>query len=181
MNQECWLSRKKMLAAEVYGYSYANYEDHLGIGNLRFEKLMPDDVDILEKAEREGWGSSRLAEALDIPEERVAGFQRSYQEAKEIVDAPTAAESFRRGVRISIQYAIEEGLGDKGSIERLVTQICYRAADFGFRLDMEGRRLSDYSDELREETEYDHEYWQKEIERDIEERLDRQEENGADD
>lgn len=182
MNQERWLSRKKMLAAEVYGYSYANYEGHLGIGNIRFEKLMPDDVDILEKAEREGWSSSRLAKVLDIPEERVASFQRSYQEAKEIVDAPTVAESFRRGVRFSIQHAIiEEGLGDEGSIERLVTQICYRAADFGFRLDMESKRLSDYSDELREETEYDQEYWQKEIERDIEERLDQQEENGADD
>ena len=180
MDQKRWLSRKKMLAAEIYGYSYANYEDHLGIGNIRFENLMPDDVDILDKAEREGWASSRLAKALDIPEERVAGFQRSYQEAKEIVDAPTAAESFRRGVRFSIQYAIEEGLGDKGSIERLVTQMCYRAADFAFRLDMEGKRLSDYSEKLREETEYDREYWQKEIDRDIEDRLDQQEENGTD-
>ena len=180
MHEERWLTRKKMMAAEIYGYSYANYEDHLGIGNIRYEKLMPDDVDTLEMAEQEGWDSSLIAQALDIPEERVASFQRSYQEAKEIVDAPTLAESFRRGVRYSIQYAVEQGLGDTGSIERLVTQVCYRAADFGFRLDMEKKRLSDYSKELRTETEYDHEYWQKEINREIQNRLGQEEEKGAD-
>ena len=171
MGRERWLTRKKMLAAEIYGYSYANYENHLGIGNVRFEKLMPDDVDILERAEQEGWDSARIAQALEIPEERVASFVQSYSRAKQIVDAPTAAESFRRGVRYSIEIAIEQGLGDKGSIERLVTQIGYRAADFGFRLDMEGKRLSDYSEELREETEFDREYWQKVIDQEIQDRL----------
>jgi hypothetical protein len=78
-------------------------------------------------------------------------------------------------VRYSIQHAVEQGLGDKASIERLVTQICYRAADFGFRLDMEGKRLSHYSQELREETEYDQAYWQKEIDQELEERLGREE------
>ena len=111
---------------------------------------MPDDVDILEKAEREKWDPSRLAQALGVPKESVAAIQRSYGEAKEIVDAPGPAESFRRGIRVSIQHAVEEGLEDRSSIESLVTQICYRAADLGFLLDMEGRRrLSDYSEELR--------------------------------
>ena len=159
------LTRKQTLAAEIHGYSYDNYENHLGIGNIRFEKLMPDDVDILERAEREGWDSSRLAKALDIPEENVASFRRLYRKAKEIADAPTPAEAFRRGVRHSIQYAVEEGLGDVGSIERLVTQICYRAADFGFCLDTQGQRVLDYSWDLRQENEYDREYRQAEIRR----------------
>jgi hypothetical protein len=176
MNRKRWLSRKKMMAAEIYGYSYDNYENHLGIGNIRYEKLMPDDVDTLERAEREGWDAPRLAQALDLPEERVASFQRSYQEAKEIVDAPTPAEAFRRGVRYSIQHAVEEGLEDKGSIERLATQIGYRTADLGFRLAMEGKQLLDYSEELRQETEYDTEYWDEIIRQRIEE-IDQEESN----
>jgi hypothetical protein len=35
------LTRKQMLAAEPCGYSFANYAGHLGIGNIRFEKLTP--------------------------------------------------------------------------------------------------------------------------------------------
>ena len=107
MRRRRQLTRKKMLAAEIYGYSYDNYENHLGIGNIRFEKLMLDDVDILERAERDDWDSSPLAKAMDIPDENVASFQRLYREANEIVDAPTPVESFRSGVRCSIQYAIE--------------------------------------------------------------------------
>jgi hypothetical protein len=171
MNEPPWLSRQHMLAAEVFGYSYANYEDHLGIGNVRFEELMPDDVDILERAEREGWEVSHLAKALELPEDRVPGFQRAYREAKEIVDAPSLAQFFRRGVLVSIRQAIEEGLGETESIERLATQICYRAADLAFRLDMEGRLLSEYSEELRKETEYDEAYTERLIQQDIEERL----------
>jgi hypothetical protein len=176
MRQEDLLTRKKMLAAEVFGYSYAHYADHLGIGHIRFETLMPDDVDILERAEREDWSESRLATALEIPKENAAFFQRCYRESKAIVDAPTLAEAFRRGVRVSIQSAVEEGLEDKGDIERLVTQICYRAADFGFRLDVEGRRLSEYSGELRRETEYDAAYRNEVIRQDIQDMQDDEEE-----
>jgi len=149
------LTRKEMLAAEVHGYSYANYLNHLGIGNIRFEQLMPDDVDTLEKAEKEDWDSSRIAQAIDIEEGKVELWQRLYREAKEIVDAPTSADSFRRGVRVSIRYAVEKGLADEASIERLVTQICYRAADFGYLLDLDKQQLSHYSKYLRVETEHD--------------------------
>lgn len=177
MRHEFRITRKQMLAADIFGYSYANYEDHLG--NIRFDRLMPSDVDTLERAEREGWNASRLAQALEIPEVRVASFQRTYREAKEILDAPTLAESFRRGVRFSIQHAVEQGLEDKGSIERLVTQICYRAADLGFRLDMEGQQLSEYADELRQDTEYDNEYRQEQIKREIQRTIDQHEEKKA--
>ncbi len=176
MRHKFLITRKQMLAADIFGYSYSNYEDHLG--NIRFDRLMPSDVDALEKAEREGWNVSRLAQALEIPEDRVAYFQRAYREAKEILDAPTLAESFRRGVRFSIQHAVEQGLEDKGSIERLVTQVCYRAADLGFRLDMEGQRLSEYLDELRQESEFDAEYRQEQI-RAMQRRIDQDEEKKA--
>jgi hypothetical protein len=61
-----------------------------------------------------------------------------------------------------------------------VTQLCYRAADLGFRLDMEGQRLSEYSEELRQETEYDDEYRYEQIKREIQRRKDQDEEKQAD-
>ena len=79
----------------------------------------------------------------------MAHWRRSYQRAKAIVDAPTPAESFRRGARFSIQDAVEEGLSDERQIEDLVTQICYRAADLAYLLNMGQERLSDYSAALR--------------------------------
>ncbi len=66
------MNRRLLLAAELYDYSYANYADHLGIGNIRFDKLMRDDVDTLGPAEQERWTRPRLGQTLDIPEEEVA-------------------------------------------------------------------------------------------------------------
>jgi len=149
------MNRKQLLAAETFHYSYANYANHLGIGNIRFDKWMPRDVTTLERAEREGWDDTRLAQALDIEEDHVKFWRESYRRAKHIVDAPTPAEAFRRGVRYSIQDAVEEGLTDEGAIERLVTQICYRAADLAYLLDLEREPLSDYSRELRKESDFD--------------------------
>jgi len=146
------MNRKQLLTAETFAYSYANYADHLGIGNIRFDKLMPDDVDTLEQAEQEGWDDKRLAEALEVEEEDVDFWRVSHQRAKEVVDAPHPAEAFRRGVRYSIEDAVEEGLSTEEDIEALVTQICYRAADLAYLLDLEGKQLSDYSRELRRES-----------------------------
>jgi hypothetical protein len=146
------MDRQELLAAETFHYSYANYDDHLGIGNVRFDKLMPDDVDTLEQAEEEGWDDARLARALEVAEDKVEFWRESYRRAKDVIDAPTPAESFRRGVRYSILDALEEGLADEGAVERLVTQICYRAADLAYLLDREDEILSSYSEELRAES-----------------------------
>lgn len=148
-DEEAGMNRQQLLAAETFHYSYANYDNHLGIGNIRFDKLMPDDVDTLERAEQKGWDDARLAQALEIEEEHVPRWRRSYQRAKAIVDAPTPVESFRCGVRFSIEDAVEQGLSDEKKIEDLVVQICYRAADLAYLLDMRGERLSNYSQELR--------------------------------
>ncbi len=149
------LTRKQMLAAEVFGYSYDHYADHLGIGHVRFEKLMPHDMDLLERAERDHWDAARLARALEIETEKVEFIQGLYREAKDIVDAPSLIQFFRRGVRYSLEHALQEGLRNAGDIERLVTQICYRVADLGYRLEIEDKRLSDLSRELREESSFD--------------------------
>ncbi|MCP4361273.1 MAG: hypothetical protein GY796_24965, partial [Chloroflexi bacterium] len=82
------MNRKKLLAAETFNYSYANYADHLGIGHIRYEKLMPQDVRYLEQAEREGWPLKKLARLLECNEEIAEQFRVSYTRAKDIVDAP---------------------------------------------------------------------------------------------
>lgn len=152
------MDREKILAAETFSYSYANYANHLGIGHVRFEELMPQDVRILEQAEQEGWPIEKLAQALECNEDIAERFRVSYIRAKDIVDAPNAAESFRRGVRYSILNAVEEGLNGEAEIERLVTQICYRAADLAYLLDQEDRELSHYSKDLRETTKFDQDH-----------------------
>lgn len=143
------MNRYHFLAAETFHYSYANYENHLGIGNIRFDRLMPDDVRVLERAEKEKWPIAKLAKRLDVDVEIAERLQRAFRRALEVIDAENAAESFRWGVRHSIESAIAEGLCDEPSIERLVQQICYRAADFAVLLEREGKSLADYSDDLR--------------------------------
>ena len=145
------MNKKFLLAAELFNYSYANYEDHLEIGNLRFDKLMPETFETLERAHRESWSNEQIAEALEVEEKDVDDWRRNYQRAIDIINAPHAAESFRRGVKHSVQYALNEGLETDEDVDKLVTQICYRAADLAVLLDDEGKKLSDYSRELRRE------------------------------
>jgi len=144
------MKRKFLLAAEMYSYSYANYDDHRGV-NIRFDELMPRTVDLMEKAEREDWSDAEMADVLEIPEEEVGVYKENYIQAKHIVDALNAAISFRRSVRYSIQHAVKEGLKTKENMEKLVMQICYNAADMAYLLDLEGRGLSTYSEELRKD------------------------------
>lgn len=159
IDEERWLERVHLLAAETFGYSYTHYWDHLISGNVRFVQMMPDDIESLARAEAEGWGRARLAKALELPEDVADRYRRAYREAVEIVDASSPAAAFRRGVHYSIQHAIKEGLDQEGAVERLVTQIGYRAADLGFLLDMEGGRLSDFEDALKAETDDDGANW----------------------
>ena len=43
------MDRTKYIAAELYSYSYQNYDDHLDMDHERYEKLMPDDAVALER------------------------------------------------------------------------------------------------------------------------------------
>jgi hypothetical protein len=143
------MNKDQLLAAETFSYSYANYDDHLGIGNERFDKLMPNDIKMLQTAEQEGWDIGRLADMLELEVENTEKLVKQYQRAKEIVFAPNAATSFQIGVKHSFENALEQGLSTTEDINELVEQICYRAADLAYLLDVEGKELSDYSEFLR--------------------------------
>ena len=149
------MDRIHLLAAEIFKYSYANYDDHLGI-NERFDRLMPRDAEILETALKEEWSIDKVAQNLEVDAEIARLYLIRVKEALEIVDAENPAESFRNAVRQSINYALEDGLDSPEAIEALVIQICYRTADFGLLLDKKRHQLSQYSRHLRREpdTEY---------------------------
>jgi hypothetical protein len=143
------MSKDHLLAAETFFYSYANYANHLGIGNARFDKLMPNDVKVMQTAEKEGWDIERLAEKLELEVEDAQKRFKQYQRAKEVVFAENAATSFQIGVKHSIENALEQGLSTTEDINALVKQISYRVADLAYLLDAEGKELSDYSERLR--------------------------------
>lgn len=144
------LSDNQLLAAETFGYSYAHYAEKVEY-NTRYSKIMPNDMKTLSKAEKQGWSVKQLAKKFDISEEDAEGFMESYQQAKAIIFAGDAQQSFREAVRQSIENALEDGLSldDTRAIDKLVKQVCYRTADFGYLLSMEGRELQHYSEDLR--------------------------------
>ncbi len=155
-DQDQEMTDRHLLAAEYYSYSYDNYRDHLGIGHARYERLMPENAETLREAIREGWSDERIARQLEIDPDDVPEQKEMMKRALEVVKAPNPAESFRQGVRQSIEHAMEEGLEDEEDVRDLVVQICYRAADLGFLLDREETSLSEYSRNLRSDpdTEY---------------------------
>jgi hypothetical protein len=155
------LSRAQLLAAEIFGYSYADYQDHLGIGNIRYERLMPERVETLERAARETWPVGRLAKKMDASEEDATDLLDGYHQAVNVVDAGNAAASFRNAVRNVVKHAITKGLTTEESVEALVRQVCFRAADLAYLLDVEDKPLSRYSRHLRREpdVEYSEDYF----------------------
>lgn len=144
------LSRDQLLAAEMYGYSLANYYDHLGV-NIRFDNYMPKMVSILEQAEREKWPPKKIAAKAEVDVEDVDDWMDALRRAKQVIDADNPAESFRNGIRQDIETAVKNGLQDSEDIEKLVIQICYRASDMSYLLWNEGQPLSRYSRHLRVE------------------------------
>jgi hypothetical protein len=151
------MERIHLLSAEIFRYSYANYDDHLGI-NERFDRLMPRDAEILEIALKEEWPIDKVAYKLEVSAEVARKYLIAVKDALEVVDAENPAESFRNAVRQSIKSALEDGLDSPEAIETFVIQICYRAADLGLLLDKKGHHLSQYSRHLRKET--DTEYYE---------------------
>jgi len=145
------VDRLQLLAAELFGYSFANYEEHLGIGNERYERLMPETAETLETAEHEGWSAFKIAEELDVDVERAEQLLVAFERARDVVDAENPAEAFRHGVRFAIMDALDDGLDGPEALENLVTQICFRAADLAVLLEQVGEPLSRYSRHLRRE------------------------------
>lgn len=148
------MERIHLLAAEIFRYSYANYQDHLGV-NDRFDTSMPKDAKMLETAIKEDWPVEKVAKKLEISNEIANNVLQATFEALEIVDAENPAESFRKSVEHSIRYALETGIKSDEDVMKLVDQISYRAADLAHVLDMEDSKLSHYSEELRDPPRYD--------------------------
>jgi hypothetical protein len=145
------MTRVQLLAAEIFAYSFDNYANHLGIGHHRFEKYMPHDARLLERAEKESWSDERVAKALELDVAEVPAWRKRYREAVEVVDAPNVAEAFRNGVRQSLIRELQRHQLSDAEVEIVVKQICYRAADLSYLLDQRHEKLSDYSQELRRE------------------------------
>lgn len=148
MNTE--MERIHYLAAEIFFYSYDNYDGHLGI-NDRFDRLMPDDARLLDSALDGDIDAKALAKKLKMTEDDLIDYLQRTKNARKIVDAENLAEGFREGVKQSIQHALKKGIDNEADIDALVSQICYRAADLGFRLKQNGERLEQYSEDLRRE------------------------------
>ena len=152
---ELSLTRTQFLAAEVFSYSFANYRDHLGIGHVRFDQLMPEKALMLERAVAENWTITQVARAMEVDTDAAAAWIEGTRKALRIVDANNAADAFREAVRQVVETAVSEGFDDDSSIASLVTQICYRASDFACLLEAEGKTLSEYSEELWQEPDCD--------------------------
>jgi hypothetical protein len=150
------MTRAQLSAAEIFKYSFANYQDHLGIGNERFEHDMPRTAELLERAVAESWPLARLARELEIDESEATEYLDAYHEAVAVVDAENPAEAFRTAVLFAVRDAGNEGLRSSEDIERLVKQICYRGSDLSYLLDLEGQPLSRYSRHLRRDPEVEY-------------------------
>ncbi len=151
------MSRQQLLAAEIFGYSYANYINHLDIGNVRFDSMMPQDAATLEQAVTENWDLERVARALDVDTDNAAALVNAARDAIDVVDAENPAEAFRNSVRQLLRRAATEGLDSDEAIEQLVIQICYRVSDLSCLLKRDGNQLSRYSRHFRREP--NHEYY----------------------
>ncbi|MEZ6096640.1 MAG: hypothetical protein R3C03_20825 [Pirellulaceae bacterium] len=147
------MSRLQLLAAEIFGYSYANYREHLGIGNVRFDSLMPNDAETLERALKEEWKLERVAQELKVDCDIAAALLNATRDAIAVVDAENPAESFRHSVRQLAKQAATEGLATDEEIEKFVIQICYRVSDLSYLLKRDGNQLSRYCRHLRREPE----------------------------
>ncbi len=112
---------------------------------------MPRTPATLEQAVKGQWPIEKLAKKLKVNREEAEDFLEDSHRALQVVDAENPAEAFRNGVRQSIQSAVQKGLLDDGAVEKLVIQICYRAADLAYLLDLKRAPLSRYSRHLRRE------------------------------
>ena len=144
------MKRIHYLAAEIFFYSYDNYDGHLG-GNERFDGIMPKEARILDKALDGSIDVKDLASRLHVDEDGLIDLLSKAKTARKIVDADNPAKGFREALRQTVDYAVKEGLTGEDAVEALVGQICYRVADLGFLIKQREEQLEQYSEELRHE------------------------------
>ena len=143
------LSRMQLLTAEIFCYSFAHYADRVGIGKLRFDKLMPEDTVKLELALKENWNLTRTAKELEVDTDTAAALLASTRNALKVVDAANPAIGFREAIIQLVSDAADKGLNSDDDVKRLVEQICYRVSDLRFLLIADGSELKTYCKEFR--------------------------------
>ncbi len=136
------LDRVHKLAAEIEGYSYRWYSGKLAIGSVRFTRLMPERVELLERAHRDEWSLERIAAELEFDVDIAQNLLDRYRQAVAIVDAGSPADQFLQAVRVSIENVLPADI-DEESIDELVHQIGYRAADLGYLVDPDDEKWKD--------------------------------------
>lgn len=137
------------LAAELFGYSYDNYEEKVSMNHIRFTKYMPETVKIFRKAYTEDWDDQLLAKKAEIDLENISIWREKYLNAVKIIEAGSPDKQLEAGLDVSIRIAIESGLNSDEQIGELIEQIKYRFCDFGNLIKHENRSLSEYSDYFR--------------------------------
>jgi hypothetical protein len=100
---------------------------------------------------KESWPIAKTARRLEADEVTARRLIEAYRDAAAVVDAGDPAESFRNSVRQAVRHSVANRM-TADEIEKLVVQICYRAADLAYLLDQHGVDLSQYSEQLRAET-----------------------------
>jgi DNA-directed RNA polymerase specialized sigma subunit len=143
------MNRIQYLSAEIYGYSYDNYQEKVEMRHVRFTKYMPQTIKILEKAELKPISDADLAKKLEIEIDKIEEWKEVYKSAKMVVDAGNAGDSFKIGIKETVKNFVEEEKMNEEKINELVEQILYRTADFGFLLKRENKEISDYSEMFR--------------------------------
>lgn len=144
------MKRVHYIAAEMFGYSYDNYYEKVEMGHIRFTKYMPDNVRMMEKAEKEQWSDVRLAKQLEVEIGKLVEFKSAYADAVRIVDADNSANAYIEGIKQSLKNAIEAGLESEADFNQLVSQILYRTADLSLLLREEEKELWEYSQIFRD-------------------------------
>lgn len=141
------MDRYKLLAAELLGCTYASYKAQVGVGNPKYDRLMPRHARTLEQARQQNWPLEQVAHKLDIDAQQAKTDLEKFDAARKVVDAPNPAESFREGVRQLLQALCP----DAKKLDELVSKVCYRASDLGQLLEQRGETLNRYSLHLRRE------------------------------
>lgn len=143
------MNRVDLIAAEVFGYSFDHYQDRIDIRNKRFTKYMPDDIILIEKSISKGKSNKDLAKALKISEEKVEQYKSKYFNAIKVVDSKNAGESYKEGLKITLENFIKRNKLNEQNIDELIQEILYRTTDFAYLLRKENKSISDYSHAFR--------------------------------
>lgn len=139
------MERYKLLAAELLGCTYASYQAQVGVGNPKYDRLMPRHARTLDQARQQNWPLEQVAHKLDIDAQQAKVDLEKFDAAKKVVDAPNPAEAFREAVRQLLQPMC----ADSKKLDELVCKVCFRASDMGVLLEHRGETLNRYSLHLR--------------------------------